>query len=1039
MDITIRKERRKSNQFINGEAVNYAIACIASFTLLIAVKQLLKTFLGIDTTVACVIGFIFAEVSLFLHEKFFVFRNNISASPFVQALFILPNAGVHFGIFLLAKTVLCDTFGLYDFTAWFTAAIFIFVINYPIARILIFNCPEKPDDKNAGKIYNLFLSNRFIVLSMIVSLICMGFAFIIFKVFPFGDTTVLRMDLYHQYGPLFIELFDRITQGKSFIYSWISGGGSPFIGNYFNYLSSPFNFLIFLFDRDQMPYAISFLVAFKCMLAAGAFTLYLKFSQKHHSFASAAFGVLYSFSAYMLAYFWNIMWLDGMFMLPLIVLGIERIIDSGKCKLYIISLIYMLFASYYIGFMLCIFSVIYFIAYFLLTANGSRIDNSFVSSKRFSIKALFNNKFLNRGFRFAFASIFAAAICAFFLIPVYYILSGSSATSDSFPDSGKTYFTILDFFQSHLAGLETTIRSSGDDVLPNVYCGVATLILVPLFAINKEIRLREKFVYIALLIFLFVSFNTNYLNFVWHAFHFPNDLPYRFSFMYSFILLVVAFKALTWLKSISIKEIGIIAMLWIVGVALSQELPTNKITDFSIYATIAFIMIWTAFLFFAKNKNSGKLIIGVLVVAITFCEVIICDTHAFNFNQKLTYYNENYDNYTEAVEHLKESDQTFYRTELCYLNTRMDPCIYGYNGISAFSSMAYEKYSRLQYSLGMYGNRINSYTYHTQTPVYNLMYSIKYVIYNGIDTRPCTDLYTKYYQASEDSSEIFKNDYFLPIAYGVNNAIDSWATEEGNPFQLQSDFFSLATGFDDVFLQPEYVSCEYAGITGDDATGNGTFWFTKYDSNYATIDITLRAVTDGNLYVYLSSSEIKTLTYKIGEETKTQHVDTPYIYDLGYFNAGDEVTINVDNGAIEGDKGGYKIYAYSINKPVFEEGYKKLLNNALDITEYSDTKISGTINIDRDCTLYSSIPYDEGWNVYIDGEKAETFMIGNCQLGVEISAGSHTVKYSYSPRGVLIGAAASAAAIIGFAALQILKKRKKLLQNVPDITPSSDN
>ena len=1024
MDITISNKRRSPNPFINGETVNYAIACIASFTILIAVKQLLKTLLGLSASPACAIAFIIAEIVFFLLEKFFVFRKNASTTLQMQIIFSLLSAGMHFGIYLLYSAVFSDYFGLFNYTVWLVAAIFIFIFNYPLARILIFNCRRKPDDMINGRIFKFFFKNRYIILSMALSLICMGFAFIVFKVFPFGDTTVLRMDLYHQYGPLFVELFDRITQGKSFLYSWISGGGSPFIGNYFNYLASPLNFLIFLFDRDQMPFAISFLVSIKCMLAAGAFTIYLKISQKRHSFASAAFGVLYSFSAYMLAYFWNIMWLDGMFVLPLLVLGIEKIIDSGKCSLYTISLIYMLYASYYIGYMLCIFSVIYFIAYFLMRANGNKVDGSFVSSKKFAMKTLMNNRFINRGFRFAISSVFAAAVCAVFLIPVYFVLTGCSATSDSFPDSAKTYFTVLDFFQTHLAGLETTIRSSGDDVLPNVYCGVLTLILVPLFAVNKEIRLREKIVYISLLLFLFASFNTNYLNFIWHAFHFPNDLPYRFSFIYSFLLLVISFKALSKLNSISIKEIVMVAILWIAAAAISQELPTNKITDFTVYVTIAFVMIWAAFLFIAKSKKANSLLIGTLILSITFCEVIIADTNAFNFNQKLTNYNENYENYTECVDYIKEKDNSFFRSELCDLNTRMDPCIYGYNGVSAFSSMAYENYSRLQYSLGMYGNRINSYTYHTQTPVYNLMYGIKYLIYNGKDTRPCTELYTKFYETTDYETVIFKNDFYLPIAYGVNYEIDEWETAEGNPFDVQANFFTRATGLNNVFLQPEYVACEYTGMSGDKATENGTYWFTQNDSGYSSFDITLRAVTDGNMYIYITSSEIRTITCTINEDTLTQYIETPYIFDLGYFNAGEEVTITADSGSIDGDNGGYTIYAYSINEPVFEAGYAKLLNNSMDITDHSDTKIEGTVSVENNCTLYSSIPYDKGWSVYIDGKKAETFAIGNCQLGVDISAGNHTVKYAFSPRGTLAGAGVSAAALIGFVALIYLSRKK---------------
>ncbi len=178
----------------------------------------------------------------------------------------------------------------------------------------------------------------------------------------------MRMDLYHQYGPLFAELYDRVVEGKSLLYSWESGGGSSFLGNYFNYLSSPFTVLIFLFDKADISFAITALVIVKCMASAVTFTYYLKASQKRHSYVSAAFGVFYAFCAYFLAYYWNIMWIDGMILLPLIVLGIEQLINNGKGALYTGALAVLLLSNYYMGYMACIFSVLYFLAYFLMTA-----------------------------------------------------------------------------------------------------------------------------------------------------------------------------------------------------------------------------------------------------------------------------------------------------------------------------------------------------------------------------------------------------------------------------------------------------------------------------------------------------------------------------------------------------------------------------------------------------------------------------------------------------------------------------------------------
>lgn len=1025
MESIAQKKKIYSNNFINGESVNYVLSMLFSFFILIVIKQFFKTFIGLSAEISAIIGFISSEIVLYFVQRFFVYKDKGLNSTLMQIVFSVIGTGIHLGIYQLIKFIFCKNLGAFDFTAWLITFTFVFIINYPYSRILVFDCLDSPNENKNGRIYKLFFENRFIFLSMLIALLGIGFIYSVFKVFPFGDTTVLRMDLYHQYGPLFVELFDRVTNGDSFLYSWISGGGSSFLGNFFNYLSSPLNILIFLFDRDEMSYAITFLVALKCILSAGTFTFFIKKSLKNHSYSSASFGVLYAFSAYFLAYFWNIMWLDGMFILPLIALGIENIINDGKCKLYFFSLIYILFANYYIGFMTCIFSVIYFIAYyFLICDKRSVVDENIIFSDRFSLKKLNNNLFFNRGIKFAFTSIIAAAVCASFLIPVYFILTGSSATSGNFPKSFESYFTIFDFIESHFAGLETTIRSSGEDVLPNIYSGIICLILVPLFVVNKDIKIKDKAVYIALLLFFLFSFNNNCANYIWHALHFPNDLPYRFSYMYSFIMLIVAFKSFISIKSLGLKEISFVGLFWIAFVAIAQELPTNKISESTIYITIAFIIIWTAVLLLIKKQNASKLILGILIISVTFCEVIISDTSAFSLAQKQTEYVKNYNTYTDAIENVKKDDDSFYKMELCHLNTRMDPCIYGYNGISTFSSMAYENYSRLQYSLGMYGNRINSYTYNPQTPIYNMMYNIKYLIYNNQETKPSTNLYTRFYETKDTKSIVYENDYFLPISYGVDTSIYSWDVTEGNPFRVQGDFFSLATGLENVFKDVDFVNCEYNGISGNEVTENGTFWI-KRISDFGDAEITLNATTNGNVYVYFSSSDIKSVTFKIGEKTINQNIETPHIIDLGYFNAGESATISFESTGSDSRDGNFQIYAYSVDQNVLNEGYQKLSENALKVKKFTDTKIVGNINVKNDCVLYSSIPYDEGWNVYIDGKKAEKFEIGNAQLGVQLESGNHEIEYKYSPKGIKYSIPISVITILGIVIYAFLSKKRK--------------
>lgn len=1029
MDITLNNKKLFTNKFFNGETVNYACSYGIITILFLALKQLVKTQIGISASVSMGAAFVISAAALFFLEKKFVFTHQPNSKPLKQIILYIFRCVIDFGFYAICKFIFGDILSFpIAFICLLSWLIFLF-FNYYFDRLLVFDCLSTAQGNKNGRAYKLFFNNRFVALSCLIAAVCLAFIFAIFRLFPFGDMTVMRMDLYHQYGPLFVEFFDRIAEHKSFFYSWESGGGSSFLGNYFNYLSSPVSFIIFLFDRKDISYAITTLVAVKAVLSAGTFTYYIKSSLGRHSYASAVFGVFYAFCGYFLAYYWNIMWLDGMILLPLIALGIERIINNGKPLLYICSLTVLLFSSYYMGYMVCIFSILYFIVYFFIK-NGfdTKANPELIITKKYSLKKITNNKFINRGINFALSSVLAAALCACTLIPVYFILQACSATSDSFPSSFESYFDLLNLISSHLDGLETTIRSSGDDVLPNISCGMLAVILVPLYIANKDIRLKEKALYVLLLLFFAFSFDNNCMNFIWHAFHFPNDLPYRFSFMYCFIILIIAFKELMHIKATSYRDIAMAGMLWLLVIILYEKFPTNKISSFAIYVSIAFVIIWTGVLLFIKKGHATKFILGITVVAITFCEVIVAQPNSYVFTQNQTDYVSDYDSYTEAVDYTYNEDKDFYRTELCYLNTRMDPCIYGYNGMSTFSSMAYEDYSQNQYSLGMFGNRINSYTYNTQTPVYNMMFAIKYLMQNDTSLEPSTEFYTEFYQTEDGKTTVYENDFYLPVAFTASSDINDWSNEEGNPFDVQEDFIDRAAGVSNVFVPVDYISTYGDGVECDEVTENGYYSFFKTDENsdYGTVDITIRAVNDSNLYVYITSPEVENINYywNNDENDKYQNISEPYIMDLGKHNSGDEVTISLECGSIDAESSYFEIYAYNIDKDVFESAYELLSLGALDITSYSDTKIEGKINSGYDGILYTSIPYDEGWSVYIDGIKAETYAIGGCQLAADITEGEHTVEMKYSPKGIKYGLLITAAAWVCVIAVFIAKKRR---------------
>lgn len=1016
----------KTNKFINGETVSYTLMATVSLFILFSIKQILKVFIGIGVTPSCFIAFLIASIVSFIIERKYVFGKKILSSNIKQIIFFVIRIAVNFGFYKLAEFGFFNMLDMPISFAWFIAIVTSFLFNYVYDRTLIFDCGYDAVSVKQSKTYKIFYKNRYVFLTTVLATACIAVIYVIFSVFPFGSITVMRMDLYHQYGPLFAELYDRIVEHKSLLYSWNTGGGSSFLGNYLNYLSSPLSFLIFLFDKEDISYAITFIVALKCILSATSFSYYLKKSFNKDNYFLSAFGILYAFSAYFLAYYWNVMWLDAMIMLPLIALGIEKIFKTGDIKLYTVSLVILFFANYYMGYMCCIFAVLYFFVCFINTySNDGKLNENAVYEKKYSTKALMNNVFINRGVKFAFASIIAALICAITLVPVFMILKNSSATSGTFPQTFKSYFDLLDLITSHFALLETTIRSSGDNVLPNIYTGILTFILLPLFLVNNKIKLKEKATYVVLIIFFLFCFNNNCAEYIWHAFHFPNDLPYRYSYMYSFIIAVMGYKTILNFKGIKVKDIAYTGLAIISFVIICQKFLTNKMTNSTIYATIIFVTLWCGFLFLLKNKNAQKKTVSFVLVTFILCETIISSIVGLPLNQDNKNYKENYKTYTDAINYIDNKDSGFYRTELCYLNTRMDPAYYGYNGISVFSSMAYESYSQLQSSLGMQSNKVNSYTYNTQTPVYNMMFNIKYLIQTDVSLAPSSNLYKKIYTTSDKKSNVYESKYNLPIAYCVNSKIDDWVTDEGNPFEIQSDFVKLATGYSNVFKPVEYNSTDFDAVSGDDVTENGTYWLEKSDSssNYGTETVSLSPTIDGNLYLYVKSSDLKTITVNSEKVSDiTQSMEDAYILDLGYHNKGDEVLVSLDASKMESESTSFDFYCYTADDTVVKNMYNSLAGNSLNVESYSDTTIKGTVKAKENCYLYSSIPYDDGWSVYVDGKKAETFEIGGTLLAIELTPGQHRIEYKYFPVGFLYGIIISAVTVFGLCGFYIYNK-----------------
>ena len=180
-------------------------------------------------------------------------------------------------------------------------------------------------------------------LAFLVLMIVKGFE-------PFGDSSMLYSDAYHQYYPFFLAFRRALHSGESLLYSWDVGLGMDYLGLIAYYLASPLNLLSVLLPESWTLAYFSFLIPIRLSLASMFFALFLKSIYGKEDLALPLFGCFYGFCAWAMAYLWNSMWLDTFALLPLVTLGMVKLLTQRKFVLYTVTLFLSVVSNYYIGF-----------------------------------------------------------------------------------------------------------------------------------------------------------------------------------------------------------------------------------------------------------------------------------------------------------------------------------------------------------------------------------------------------------------------------------------------------------------------------------------------------------------------------------------------------------------------------------------------------------------------------------------------------------------------------------------------------------------
>lgn len=808
------------------------------------------------------------------------------------------------------------------------------------------------------------------IIAFVIPLIIMTALYIAREIYPFGNNCYLRSDMYHQYAPFFSELWNKLRHGESLTYSWDIGMGTNFTALYAYYLASPSNWFIVLFPQKYMIEIMNVIIILKLCLSSLTFTYYISKHFNTRKCTIALFGMFYALSGFVAAYSWNIMWLDCLVLLPLIILGLERLVNENRCFLYCITLGLCIYTNYYIAIMVCISVVLYFIV-LMAAYKGTRRPVIYVK------------KFLN----FAIYSLLAGGLAACLLLPEFYAFTLSASNNIEFPKKLSLYFSILNIVTRHLINVPVHL---GLDHYPNIYCSVAVLLLFPLYVMDKKVDLREKIGKSALVLIFLTAFNLNIPNFIWHGFHFPNSLPCRQSFIYVFFLLAMCYEALSHLKSMTTKQLG--GALWIaIGILLfiEQVFTVDETYDFTIvYISGAFILVY-ALIMLIHLKHEFKVPV-IIFIAFSLC-IIECtinmDSTGIGTTSRSSYLLD-YDAVKTVTQTVADNDSSFYRMDKKFgSRSNNDGAWHNYHSISTFSSTSNGAMEEFFGELG-FEHSFNAYKYNGATLVTESLFSVKYAISNRILTEsPLRSYYT-----GSDGEFIYKNNYTLPIGFMTYNDTYGWEADSANDagIENQNSLIKNLTGISNVFT-----------LTYENAT----------DASFE-----VKPVKAGHLYMIVRNTSCDTVTATINssEYTYKDLKKGGTIIDLGYATPDDIIVISGDTSM--------NASVYTLESSRFIEAFNILNNNSLNVSEFTNNKITGTVNASKDATLICSIPYDKGWSVYIDGKKAETNDIYGALISVNVPAGEHTVTLKYMPVNFILGCIITSLCIIILIGIYTFKK-----------------
>lgn len=821
-----------------------------------------------------------------------------------------------------------------------------------------------------------------------------------YSIYPFGDRTIAWCDMNQQVIPFLMDFKDILSGKTNLFLNLQNAGGMSFWGVFLFFISSPFTLLVLLVSKQEIYHLVNILVLLKMMTCG--FTASIFFRRRLGTLnwlQNASLSLMYAFSGYAMFYYQNHVWLDMMYLFPVLLIGLLNLAETGKPRLYILTFSAIMAVNFYLSYMVSVF---------LVLAAGLYL--AFCTPKQTRGKVLL---------LFGASTFLVMLLTAVIWIPslYQYLASARSGSLLNKLRGGNLY--------SQWETNASVILATG---------ALITALILYFQSLGKSHNRKTDFLFCMILLTLIPVF-IDPINKMWHTGSYQ-AFPVRYGYIPIFFSLILygillaqprTFKSGTRIP-LFLGIFSVFGVAWLAFYFIDQKYRTLTVYTRSLWCSRSefyLVLIFSAaaaisYYFIAslcrRNRNYEK--IGSVLLCLTVFIECVFNTTVYMVSPISNA--SSYSLITDLAERIQDDDLYRVKTKQKYFEVNLIGAL-GYNSLSHYTSLTNQNFLYLMKKLG-YSSYWMEVSSNGGTELSDALLGNRYtIVHSGNGEESSRIIY------QNDRYAIEQNPTGLPVGVLIPDL---------NPAAVQKLPQASRVGiqeflFESIFQAKEqlFTECVPTKLDNVSITKNKIIRPNSAHPGYITYSIPVSDKTTlyFDCFYKLSNKLVEPInsSLSISVNEKVVEFDYPSQNNNAILNLGTFQNQNVDiEVEVKKDISVSSFGLSAMKNSVFQRAIHSLQSASL---RQQGNSIMGTAKANSDGEyLFLPINYDAGYTAYVNDQKVPIEPVFDSMMAIKLKKGENTVSIRYIPQGFLAGMWISV--IGGIACVLAARFKTQLLQ-----------